>query len=128
VRYLSDEWITAVAQQLALDAPINALAPRHTVVITQLVTDTPLGDVSYHFSCREGKLSFGKGAVPRDVTFTQSYETAVGVASGKVNAAEAFINGLVRFNGDHQKVIDAQPLFAALDAVFARVRETTEYR
>jgi len=25
-------------------------------------------------------------------------------------------------------VIDAQPLFAALDAVFARIRETTEYR
>jgi len=128
VRYLSDEWITAVAQQLALDDSINALAPRHTVVITQLVTGTPLGDVSYHFSCREGNLSFGKGAVPSDVTFTQSYDTAVGVATGKVNAAEAFINGLVRFSGDHQKVIDAQPLFAALDAVFARVRETTEYR
>lgn len=128
MRYLSDEWITAVAQQLALDAPLNALAPQHAVVITQLVTGTPLGDVSYHFSCREGKLSFGKGGVPSDVTFTQSYETAVGVATGKVNAAEAFINGLVRFNGDHQKVIDAQPLFAALDAVFARVRETTEYR
>ena len=128
MRYLSDEWITAVAQQLALDAPINALAPQHAVAITQLVTGTPLGDVSYHFSCREGNLRFGKGAVPSDVTFTQSYDTAVGVATGKVNAAEAFINGLVRFSGDHQKVIDAQPLFAALDAVFARVRETTEYR
>ncbi len=128
MRYLSDEWITAAAQQLALDAPINALAPQHAVVITQLVTGTPFGDVSYHFACREGNLSFGKGAVPSDVTFTQSYDTAVGVATGKVNAAEAFINGLVRFSGDHQKVIDAQPLFAALDAVFARIRETTEYR
>ena len=128
MRYLSDEWITAVAQQLTLDAPINALAPRHAVVITQLVTSTPFGDVEYHFACRDGVLSFGKGSVPCDVTFTQSYDTAVGVATGKVNAAEAFINGVVRFNGDHQKVIDAQPLFAALDAVFARVRETTEYR
>ena len=128
MRYLSDEWIAAVARNLTADSAINALASKFSVAVTQLVTATPFGDVEYHFVCRDGGLNFGKGAVPSDVTFTQTYDTAVAVATGQANAAEAFINGQVRFSGDHQKVIDAQPLFAALDAVFANVRETTEYR
>jgi putative sterol carrier protein len=128
VRYLSDEWIAAVGRQLADFPAINSLALKHSVAVTQLVTASPFGDVTYHFTCRDGRLSFGKGPVPSDVTFTQDYDTAVGVATGKVNAADAFIKGLVRFSGDHQKVIDAQPLFAALDGVFASVRETTDYR
>jgi hypothetical protein len=49
------------------------------------------------------------------------------VATGNINAADAFINGHVRFQGDHQRLIDAQPLFAALDAVFARVRLRTAF-
>jgi putative sterol carrier protein len=61
------------------------------------------------------------------VVFTQTYATAVGVATGNINAADAFINGHVRFQGDHQRLIDAQPLFAALDAVFARVRLRTAF-
>ncbi|MBJ7504352.1 MAG: SCP2 sterol-binding domain-containing protein [Ilumatobacteraceae bacterium] len=127
VRYLSDEWISAVARAIAIDANVKMAAAAHLVTITQLVTATPFGDVSYHLACRNQEVDFNKGAVPSDVTFTQSYETAVGVATGKINAAEAFIGGQVRFVGDHQKVIDAQPLFVALDAVFARVRLHTAF-
>ena len=127
VRYLSDEWISAVAQEIATDATIKVAAADHSVSVSQLVTDTPFGDVNYHLVCRDGAVGLNKGAVPSDVTFTQSYETAVGIATGKINAAEAFISGQVRFVGDHQKVIDAQPLFVALDAVFARVRLHTAF-
>jgi putative sterol carrier protein len=49
------------------------------------------------------------------------------VALARINAAEAFISGTVRFAGDHEKIVTAQPLFAALDAVFARVRARTQF-
>lgn len=49
------------------------------------------------------------------------------MALARINAADAFISGKVRFSGDHEKVIAAQPLFAALDAVFSRVRARTQF-
>jgi len=127
VQYLSDEWISAVAQEIATDATIKVAAADHSVSVSQLVTGTPFGDVNYHLVCRDGAVGFNKGAAPSDVVFTQTYATAVGVATGNINAADAFINGHVRVQGDHQRLIDAQPLFAALDAVFARVRLRTAF-
>jgi putative sterol carrier protein len=127
VRYLSDEWISSVAQEIATDANIKVAAAAYSVSVSQLVTGTPFGDVSYHLVCRDGAVSFKKGAAPSDVLFTQTYATAVGVATGSINAADAFINGHVRFQGDHQRLIDAQPVFGALDAVFARVRQRTAF-
>ena len=127
VRYLSDEWITAVAQEIATDTALKIAAAAPSVSVTQLVTGTPFGDVTYHLAYRDGEVSFKKGAAPSDVVFTQTYATAVGVATGNINAADAFLNGHVRFQGDHQRLIDAQPFFAALDGVFARVRLRTAF-
>ena len=58
----------------------------------------------------------------------QSWDTAVAVATGALNAQEAFIDGQIRLHGDQQRLLDAQPVFGALDAVFADVRASTEYR
>lgn len=127
MRYLSDDWIAAVAEEIAHDAALTAVATNHSVSVTQVVTGSPFGDVTYHLVCRDGAISFGKGAVPSDIVFTQSYEAAVDVVHGRLNAAEAFINGKVRFTGNHEKVIEAQPFFAVLDAVFVRVRERTTF-
>ncbi len=127
MHYLSDEWISAVAAEIAGDTALADVTHSHSVAVVQVVNDTPFGDVAYHLVCRDAKVSFGKGAVPCDVTFTQNYATAVGVALARINAADAFISGKVRFSGDHEKVIAAQPLFAALDAVFARVRARTTF-
>jgi hypothetical protein len=127
VRYLSDDWIAAVEREVATDPSLHDAAAGHSVSVTQVVTDTPFGEVIYHLTCADGIIRFGKGRVPSDITLTQSYTTAVAVAEGRLNAAEAFINGHVRFSGDHERVIAAQPLFAALDGVFTRVREQTEF-
>jgi putative sterol carrier protein len=126
VRYLSDEWLAAVANEIALDASLTAAAT-HDVSVTQVVTDTPFGTVEYHLICKQGGVSFGKGAVPSDITFTQHYTTAVDIACGRLNAAEAFIHGKVKFSGNHERIVAAQSFFAALDAVFTRVRERTVY-
>ena len=37
------------------------------------------------------------------------------------------MTGRIRFFGDQQLLIDSQPVFAALDGVFAAVRERTQY-
>jgi putative sterol carrier protein len=129
VRYLSLEWFDALAAEVAASDALSELASRHTIGVTQVVTDGPEGDVIYHLQVRGGAAAFGTGvADPEDVRMQQDWATAVGVATGEQNAQEAFIGGRIRLSGDQQKLIDSQPVFAALDHVFKSVRERTEYR
>ena len=46
----------------------------------------------------------------------QSWDTAVAVATGELNAQEAFVTGQIRLYGDQQRLLDSQPVFGALDA------------
>ena len=104
------------------------MARNNSVSVTQIVTGTPHGDVTYHLESRDGLVSFGVGpATVSDIAFTQDWKTAVGVATGKINAQEAFISGKIRFKGDHERVIATQPLFLALDVVFSAVNANTNF-
>jgi putative sterol carrier protein len=129
VRYLSLEWIDALTAEVSASERLRALAEAHTVGVTQVVTDGPEGDVVYHLQVGGGAASFGAGpAEPEDVRMEQSWDTATAVATGTLNAQEAFLTGRVLLVGDQQKLMATQPVFAELDAVFATVRARTEYR
>ena len=129
VRYLSLAWIDALTREVAKSSSLAALAVDHDIAVTQIVTDGPEGDVTYHLRLGNGSASFGAGpADQEDVRMQQSWTTATAIATGDLNAQEAFIKGLIRLSGNQQKLIDSQPVFAALDSVFTSVREQTEYR
>ena len=129
VRYLSLEWIDAVAARVADDRNLAGLAGEHEIGLTQLVTGGPEGDVTYHLQVGGGAVAFASGiADPEHVRMEQSWDTAVAVATGALNAQEAFISGQIRLHGDQGRLLAAQPVFGALDAVFADVRAATEYR
>ncbi|NCZ70674.1 MAG: hypothetical protein EBY80_10995 [Actinobacteria bacterium] len=100
VRYLGLEWIDALTREV----------------------------VTYHLQIADGKAAFGAGAAwPEDVRFEQEWDTAVSVATGQLNAQQAFITGRIRLYGDQQKLGASTPVFAALDAVFTTVRAFTVY-
>ena len=129
VRYLSLAWIDALSQEVAKSDALAALADTHRIGVTQVVTDGPEGNVIYHLRLGDGTASFGAGpAEAEDVCMEQSWATAAAVATGELNAQEAFIKGLIRLTGNQQKLIESQPVFAALDVVFTSVRQQTEYR
>ncbi len=129
VRYLSLEWIDALTAEVAASAELAALANEHEIGVTQAVTGGPEGDVVYHLQVGGGLATFGAGtARPENVRMEQTWETAVAVATGELNAQDAFIGGRILLTGDQQKLIASHPVFRALDAVFATVRGRTEYR
>ena len=128
MRYLSLDWIDALTGAVSQNATLADLANDHSIAVTQVVTDGPEGDVTYHFVVRDGEAAFGAGpAADEDVRMVQSWDIAVSVATGDVNAQDMFINGSIRIHGDVQKLIGAEALFAALDSVFESVRATTTY-
>ncbi|MFZ9580644.1 MAG: SCP2 sterol-binding domain-containing protein [Ilumatobacteraceae bacterium] len=128
VRYLGLEWIDALTREVAASAAMAEVARDHTIGITQTVTGGPEGDVTYHLQIADGKAAFGAGAAwPEDVRFEQEWDTAVSVATGQLNAQQAFITGRIRLYGDQQKLGASTPVFAALDGVFTTVRAFTVY-
>ncbi len=128
MRYLSLDWIEAIATEAAENRSVAAAAAEVAIGVTQVITDTPEGTVIYSLQTADGRLSFSAGqASPEDVRFEQSWETAVSVATGVLNAQEAFIQGRILLVGDQQKLMDSQPVFAAMGPVFDSVRERTEY-
>jgi putative sterol carrier protein len=128
IRYLSLAWIDALTTEVAASESLQELADAHRINVTQIVRDGPEGDVTYHFQVGDGTASFGAGeADHEDVRMEQDWSTAVAVATGELNAQEAFIGGKILLFGDQQKLLDSGPVFGALDAVFASVRERTSY-
>lgn len=129
VRYLSLAWIDELSAGVAASAALAELAQTHRVGVTQVVTDGPEGDVTYHLQVGGGTATFGAGpADPEDVRMQQTWDTAVAVATGELPAQEAFVSGRILLTGDQQALLSAQPVFGALDEVFTAVRERTEYR
>ncbi len=128
VRYLSLQWITELSREVAGSEQLARLASTHSIGVTQVVTDEPEGTVTYHLEVGDGEAHFGAGpADPEDVRMEQDWGTAVAVATGELNAQEAFIGGRIRLTGNQQLLLESQPVFGALDAVFTIVRDHTVY-
>ena len=127
-RYLSLDWINELTARVDASDQMREIASTHQIGVTQVVSDGPEGDVTYHVQVGSGTASFGAGAAdPEDVKMEQAWDTAVAVATGELNAQDAFINGHIRLWGDQQKLLDNQAVFGALDAVFGAVKEQTIY-
>jgi len=128
MRYLSLDWIDAMQAQVASSESLTDLASTHSIGVTQVVTDGPEGSVLYHLQVGNGIARFASGPAPEeDVRMEQTWETAVAVSTGSMPAQEAFIKGHIRVTGDTQSLMDAVPVFAALDAAFVAVRALTTY-
>jgi putative sterol carrier protein len=128
VRYLSLDWIDALTAEVADSADMQAVAADHTVGVTQVVSDGPEGTVIYHLQVARGRATFGAGpADPEDLRFEQDWTTAVEIATGSLNAQEAFLAGRIRLYGDPPALMANQAVFRALDHAFSAVRERTDY-
>ena len=127
-QFLSEAYLAEASQALADDAAFQSAITNVDLSIQFHVTDGPEGDVTYHLQVGDGAATFAAGAAdPEDVKMEQDWATAVAVATGELNAQEAFITGRIRLSGDQQALMMAQPVFGALDGIFATVRDRTRY-
>jgi hypothetical protein len=128
VRYLSLDWIGEIGRLVAADRSLQALGAEHAIGITQVITDSPDGTVTYHLQSGDGRVEFGPGpAEPEDVRLEQEWFSAVDVATGEMTAEDAFITGCVRLSGNAPLLLECQAVLAGLDPIFTAVADRTDY-
>ena len=126
-KFLSQEWMER-AKALAADLPET---PGATVRLQQVVTGGPDGEVKYYRVIENGKtLEQTLGEDPdADVTLTNSYEDAVKVMKGELDANAAFMQGRVKVTGNMAKLMSLLPLTNAPEykALQEEIGKITEY-
>ncbi len=127
-RFLSPEWMADVSEAAAGHGELAMATAGVRLVVQQVVTGGPDGDVRYVVIVDDGHVSFCAGAVHHaDVTFIVDWQTAVAMATGAIGGQEAFTTGRLQLQGDVGVLLRHGPALAGLDAVFAGVREHSTY-
>jgi predicted lipid carrier protein YhbT len=127
--YLSREWLEQVNEAARANEELADVVGGVRLVLQQVVTDGPSGDIRYAVRIEDGGVAVVPGEAPdADVTVTEDHATAVGVHRGELRAPVAFMTGRIRVSGNTQLLLGAQAALHRLDAVFAGVREGTTYQ
>jgi putative sterol carrier protein len=126
-KYLSQEWMDT-AKALAQDFPET---PGASVRMQQVVTGGPDGDVTYYTVIENGKtIEQSLGEDPNaEVTLTNSYDDAVKIMKGELDANAAFMQGKVKVTGNMAKMMSLMPLASKPEykAIGEKLRDQTEF-
>jgi putative sterol carrier protein len=127
--FLSAEWFDDVNRAAPAGEELRTAMAGARVVLQQVVTGGPDGDVRYWVRIGEGTVAAGPGeAADADVTVSQSYDTAVAVSSGQLSAQAAVLAGRIRVSGDTTLLLAHQAALQELAGAFAPVRRRVTHR
>jgi putative sterol carrier protein len=107
-KFLSQEWLET-SKAMAVGQPER---PGASARLQYVVTGSPAGEVSYYWILENGRLSDARiGVLPdAEVTLTETYDDAVLVNKGELDATAAFMQGRVKVAGNMAKVMALLPL------------------
>jgi putative sterol carrier protein len=126
-KFLSQEWLDE-GRELAKDQPERAGA---SAKMQYVVAGGPDGDIKYYWVLENGKLlesQLGEIADP-DFTMSMSYNDAVSVQKGELDANAAFMQGRAKVAGDMAKLMQLMPLTMSPEykALQEKLRAITEF-
>ncbi len=126
-KFLSQEWLDK-GREMAESQPER---PGATARMQYVVTGGPEGDVKYYWVLENGKLleaQLGEMDDP-EVTLTQTYEDALKIQKGELDANAAFMQGRIKVTGNMAKLMSLLPLTNAPEykQLQDEIRAITEY-
>lgn len=126
-KWLTQEWLDET-RQMAEDQPER---PGATTTMQYVVTGGPEGDVHYYWILDNGKIKDSKlGDLPdAEVTLTQTYEDALKIQKGELDANAAFMQGRVKVTGNMAKLMSLLPITnsAEYKQLQSRIAEITDF-
>jgi putative sterol carrier protein len=126
-KWLSQEWLDE-GRTLAEGQPER---PGATAKMQYVVTGGPDGDVRYYWVLENGKLLESQlGDLDEaEVTLTQSYEDAMRIQKGELDANAAFMQGRVKVTGNMAKLMALLPITnsAEYKQLQTEIQAITEY-
>ena len=116
VKYLSEEWATAMTDAINSSDDFKSAATGQSAKLQQVVTDTPESEeTKYYFSLEGGSATVGLGELEgAEATISQNYETAVALDKGELNPQQAFMQGKIKVTGNMMKLMQLQGVINAL--------------
>ncbi|MCU1495149.1 MAG: hypothetical protein JWO62_2913 [Acidimicrobiaceae bacterium] len=107
-KYLTQEWLDE-STALAESQPER---PGATARLQYVITDGPDGDVFYHWVVVDGHLVDNRLGQLQDaeVTLTETYDDAVAIQRGELDANAAFMQGRIKVGGDVAKLMALLPI------------------
>ena len=107
-KWLSQEWLDE-SKKMAESQPER---PGASARMQYVVTGGPDGDIKYYWVLENGKLQESQlGELPdAEVTLTQTYEDAMKIQKGELDANAAFMQGRVKVSGNMAKLMSLMPL------------------
>lgn len=119
IKFLSDEWATAVTEALNASDAFKQAAGTQAVKLQQVVT-TPEGETRYSFKIENGQAEVKVGDIENpDATLTQDYETAVALSKSELTGTAAYMSGKLKVSGDLMKLMQLQGIFNTLPQAVA---------
>ena len=134
-RFLSAEWFADVARSAPAEAGGSAsTGAEPSLVLEQVVHDTPEGEVRYRVVLNEGSARIepatapANGAdLPPDLTILSDWATASALAQGRLSAQAALMAGRLRIRGSLARLSNWSAGLAGVDPVPPDVRQRTTY-
>ena len=126
-KFLSQEWLDK-GRELAESQPER---PGASARMQYVITGAPDGDVKYYWVLENGKLLEAKVGEMEDpeVTLTQTYDDALKIQKGELDANAAFMQGRIKVTGNMAKLMSLLPLTNAPEykALQTEIQAVTEY-
>lgn len=140
-RYLSPEWFRAAGATPAGPTgppPAAVAGPTESgegtdpaIVMEQVVTGGPEGTVVYRVRAGGGRATIEwpvpEGADAADLRITADWDTATAVASGRLSAQRALMEGRLKLSGYPAAMAERTAGLVGADAVAADLRAATTF-
>jgi putative sterol carrier protein len=125
VKFLSEEWAEALKAALNADEAFRAAAGSSSARIQQVITQDG-GETRYWIVIADGGIDMGLGDLDTaDATITESYDVAVALSKGELNAVTAFMTGKIKIAGNMGILMGLQAALSRLPPAMSSIQ--TEY-
>ena len=107
-KWLTQEWLDET-KKMAEGQPER---PGASARMQYIVTGGPDGDIHYYWVLENGQIKESTlGDMPdAEVTMTQTYEDAMKIQKGELDANAAFMQGRIKVSGNMAKLMSLMPL------------------